>query len=96
MNNELYQRTRNRNNQPNGVLFARKMKNGHVKIGWSMCKFKAGDKFDLEYGLNLASTRAILSANPPIPNSIQSIYNKFVDRSVRYFFKGKNVIVKPA
>ena len=60
MENIIYQRTRDRKNNPNGVVIAMKLKNGKgVKFGWSKANFKAGDKFNLQEGLRLATQRAI-------------------------------------
>lgn len=95
MQNTIYQRTRDRKNNPKGVLVAKKIR-GSVRIGWSLANFKAGDKFNLQEGLKVAEARATGGEGEPIPNSIQDDYSDFVNRSVRYFFKGKSVRVIPA
>lgn len=93
--NTIYQRTRDRKNNPKGVLVAKKIR-GTVKFGWSLTNFKAGDKFNLEAGLKVATNRAEKSDSVEIPASIQNDYVNMVTRGCRYFFKGRSVKVVPA
>ena len=91
----IYQRTRDRKHQPNGVVLAVKHRNG-IRFGWSKANSKAGDKFDLKAGVELATERALNGCTVPIPNSIQNDYTDMVNRGCRYFFKGKSVKIIPA
>lgn len=96
MENIIYQRTRDRHNNPNGIVIAMKLKNGKgVKFGWSKTNTKAGDVFNKAEGLRLATQRAIKGSEKPIPQSIQNDYSDMVNRGVRYFFKGQSVKVVP-
>ena len=95
MQNLIYQRTRDRQNQPKGVLVAKKMKNGNIGIGYSLTNTKAGDKFDLKEGLAIATARAVHGCPIDIPNSLTNDYSDFVNRSVRYFCKSKAVNIVP-
>lgn len=68
-----------------GVIVA----TGPGQIGWSKCAIRKGDKFDLNYGIQYALTRA---ANPEIDSSkipedfIQPIEHMKTD-SLRHFGK---------
>jgi hypothetical protein len=95
MTNLIYQRVRDRKNQPKGILVAKKTRSGTVKIGYSLTNFKAGDKFDLQAGLNLAINRADKGTTTEVPNSIRNDYLDMVNRACRYFFKNGSVKVVP-
>ena len=95
MQNIIYQRTRDRHNNPKGVLVAKKLSNGTIGISYSLTNTKAGDKFSLKEGLAIATARAVHGSPVEIPNSIQNDYSDFVNRSVRYFAKGKAVRIIP-
>ena len=95
MQNIIYQRTRDRKNNPNGVVIAMKLKNGRgVKFGWSLCKTKL-DKFNINEGVRLATQRAIKGSVKPVPHSIQNDYAEIITRGVKYFFRGTSVKVVP-
>lgn len=66
-----------------------------VKIGWSKCNVKVGDKFDPDFGVKMAKDRAI-SANvgQPAPLCIQKQIRQFGARCARYF-KGAKTIEMP-
>jgi hypothetical protein len=70
-----------------GVVFAVKVEDA-VKIGWSKCNERAGDKFDGLLGLQYAMNRAMKPDNTPTPNCIRKQLRCFGARAVRYF---KNV-----
>lgn len=89
MNDTLIQRTRDKKNQCNGLLMAKKL-NGVVYLGWSKCNRM--DEFNFERAKEIASGR-IEVQNFNIPQSLQNKYNEFVDRCKRYF---KNDIVLSA
>jgi hypothetical protein len=91
----IYARTRDRHNNPNGIVCALKTKRGTIKVGWSKCNFKAGDVFNMEDGLKRAKQRAIEGCKETIPQSIHNDYTDIVNRSVRYFFKQRAVKVVP-
>jgi hypothetical protein len=94
METTIYQRTRDRKNNPNGVVVATKYRGG-VRFGWSKTNTKAGDKFDLAKGREIALERAFNNDVTPVPHSIANDYTDMVNRSVRYFFKGQSVKVVP-
>lgn len=58
-------------------------------VGWSLCNFKAGDKFNKEDALKTAIGRAVLSPVEDIrevPHLLRDTVSYFKDkRSVRYF-----------
>lgn len=93
--NIIYARTRDRHNNPNGIVCALKTKRGTIKFGWSKNNLKAGDVFNMEEGLKLAKQRAIEGCKEAIPQSIHNDYTDIVNRSVRYFCKMKSVKVVP-
>ena len=95
MQDIIYQRTRDRQGLPKGVLVAKKLKNGSVGISYALTNFKAGDKFVLKDGLAIATARAVHGSPIEIPNSIQREYSEFTNRAQRYFFKGKAVKIVP-
>jgi len=91
----IYQRTRDRQGNPKGVLVAKKLKNGTVGISYSLTNTKAGDKFSLKEGLAIATARAVHGCPETIPQSIQNDYSDFTNRAKRYFFKNKAVKLVP-
>ena len=93
--NIIYARTRDRQNNPNGIVCAIKTKRGQIRFGWSKCNVKAGDVFDMEKGLADAKKRAIEGSKETIPQSIHNNYTDMVNRGVRYFAKSKSVKVVP-
>jgi hypothetical protein len=94
-NNIIYARTRDRKNNPNGIVVALKTKRGQIRFGWSLNNTKAGDVFDMEQGLEIAKKRAIEGSKESIPQSIHNNYTDMVNRGVRYFAKSKSVKVVP-
>lgn len=75
-----------------------------VKIGWSKCNVRIGDKFDKQVGLKLALNRALNRALPsplpkkitvPTPDCIRHQIRNFGARCAKYF-KGANKILIPA
>ena len=95
MENIIYQRTRDRQGNPKGVLVAKKLKNGTVGISYSLTNTKAGDKFSMEEGLAIATARAVHGSPEQIPQSIQNDYSDFTNRAKRYFFKTTAVKLVP-
>ena len=68
---------------------------GMIKVGWAICNFHAGDKFNAEAGIAFATVKAL---NPTsIPEKINRKYGLrkdfqiFMKRSAR-FFKGNPVV----
>jgi len=66
-----------------GILIARLCTDNIVRIGWSLCNIKAGDRFN-ERGMDIAIKRAI-NKNTNIPQSIRKQYKKFVERVEKYY-----------
>ena len=73
-----------------GVVFGM-IDNGVIKIGWSKCNAKAGDKFDSIDGLAFAKHRAVKPDSVPIPNCIRTQLRQFSSRCVRYFKDAKKL-----
>lgn len=59
--------------------------NDTIRIGWSKCNQKSGDKFDTLIGLEYAKNRAMKSDNVLTPNCIKRHLRQFSGRCVRYF-----------
>jgi hypothetical protein len=74
-----------------GVLVGRTDSNNKIKIGWSRTNIAKGDKFDKNYGLNLAIMRTYAQHTVPVPQSIIKDIVKFRDRCGRYFKNGKGL-----
>jgi hypothetical protein len=70
-----------------------------IYIGWSLCNFTAGDRFDTNLGVEIAYQRSFKGSIAPIPLSMLSVrrrdgttvYDHFKMRCERYF-KGKTVV----
>jgi hypothetical protein len=61
-------------------------KNGVIRIGWSMANVKAGDKFDKEKGLEIASARLNSQRGMVLPPfSLIPDIKRFQERCTRYF-----------
>ena len=67
-----------------GIVFGVAV-DGVIKVGWSKCNFKAGDKFDTLMGLQMALNRAMGQDIKPTPNCIRRQLRQFGSRCVRYF-----------
>ena len=65
-----------------GVIVARN-DNGLIRIGWSQCNEKSGDKFDMETALNLARARMIAPTKTPI--HLKSQLEAMKNRAKKYF-----------
>lgn len=63
----------------------------NIVIGWSLCNFAAGDKFDRERGLEIAYERSAKHSIAPIPISIVPRYEAFLHR-VKKYYKNKTVL----
>jgi hypothetical protein len=73
-----------------GVLVGRIDSDNKIKIGWSRTNVSK-DKFDKNYGLNLAIMRTYAQNTVPVPQSIIKDIVKFRDRCRRYFKGGKGL-----
>lgn len=61
-----------------------------IKIGWSRANINAGDRFDKEFGLQLARERIRAKQMPFAPHSLAKDIYAFSERCRRYF-KGYDV-----
>ena len=67
--------------------------NGTVRVGWSLCNFKAGDYFDKETGLTIASGRAQTQRSTgPIAQSLKRPARSFI-RRIKAYYKDKEIKV---
>lgn len=83
---EIFEYIRRRKHGMNykvGVVLGKEI-DGTIKIGWSKCNFKAGDKFDPSVALKIAEDRIKMNSIPP-PDCIKSQVRQFASRAVRYF-----------
>ena len=74
-----------------GVIAA--WKDGDViRVGFSKCNFKAGDRFFKAIGLGIAEDRAFKKKkSPALPLCMGSQMNRFYDRAIRYFKDAKSL-----
>jgi hypothetical protein len=63
----------------------------NVVIGWSLCNFTAGDRFDTELGVKIAYERSAKHSIAPVPMSILPRYEAFLHRAKKYY-KNKTVL----
>ena len=85
-----YVRKNKRNRKKKGVLIAIVCADDIVRIGWSLCKLSAGDRFN-KLGLEIAKERAIRHMTTA-PTSILNQLEKFIERAKKYY-KNKTVEV---
>lgn len=81
-----------------GVILGVRIKDD-VKIGWSKCNMKAGDKFNATVGLQMAMNRAMRKADKPYtvtftPDCIKKQIRNFAARCARYY-KGATKLELP-
>jgi hypothetical protein len=79
----IHKYTRNRRGDLNGVVLATKNITGQPAYGWALCR--KGDKFDKQFGLNIALNRALVGSSARVPHSIRSEFDEIQKRGVRYF-----------
>jgi len=67
--------------------------NGVIRVGWSKCNLKAGDKFAPAPGIAIAKQRSNLShlTITPVPDCIKRQIRAFGGRCVRYFKDAKKL-----
>jgi hypothetical protein len=69
-----------------GVIYGN-VHDGVIKVGWSKCNLKSGDKFNPQIGLEIAEKRTIQTdsyrTNPP--PCIRRQLRRFGSRCIRYF-----------
>ena len=56
-----------------------------VYIGWSLCNFSLGDRFDPKRGVEIAYERSRKCSIVPIPMSLNERYEAFKFRCQKYF-----------
>ena len=69
---------------------------GVVRIGWSKCNLKAGDKFSPEQGIAIAQERAKnqtenTQTHIPLPKCLRTQVRNFGARAIRYFKEATRV-----
>lgn len=96
MNNGIFEYIRRRHHgkvQKVGVIVAVKQ-DGVIRVSWSKCNYKSGDKFNQELGISLASNRALgIETSPDIPVCIQSQVRQIGARAIRYFKDSKQLVI---
>lgn len=95
------QYARVRDNHRKGI-FAVNIDGSHVSIGWSLCATKRGDRFNRDFGLQIAEARrekreslnfsihdeiAISEARDEIPHSMTPTFDRIIDRCRRIVSK---------
>jgi len=61
---------------------------GVIKVGWSQCNLKSGDKFNPQTGLDIAEKRTALNDGVNPPPHIRRQLRRFGARCIRYFKQG--------
>jgi len=74
-----------------GIMMAIPVDDDTVRIGWALCNFSMDDKFDLDFGANVAESRALTCSTVPPAASMVDPLTKFVLRAQRYY---KDKVVK--
>lgn len=72
-----------------GVLVA-EVRDGDLRFGWSRANSSKGDKYDRDFGMNLAIKRLNAKTPIPIPHSFGEPTFKFMERCCKYFKHGVN------
>lgn len=70
--------------QPRGIVLA-SVVDGKISIGWSYTKNSAGDRFDKNLGLEIATARLSTGTNSKVPNLVGKVITKMRDRAKAYF-----------
>jgi hypothetical protein len=70
--------------QPRGIVIA-SVVDGKISIGWSYTKHTAGDRFDKERGIDIATARLSTGTNSKVPNLVGKVVTKMRDRAKAYF-----------
>jgi hypothetical protein len=63
-----------------------------VYIGWSLCNFSLGDRFDPKRGVQIAYERSRKCSIAPFPMSLNDRYDAFKFRCEKYF-KDKRIFI---
>jgi len=77
-----------------GVLVG-EMIDQRIHIGWSRANGSKGDKFDRNYGMNLAIERLKAKETVAVPHSIVDAVVKFQSRCHRYFKEATTLEIIP-
>jgi len=88
----IHQYVRDNKGRKVGILVGRLSKitheTGKIKIGWSRVNRNAGDKFDREFGMELALKRTAARQMVKCPQSMEYDVFRFAKRCKRYFKSG--------
>ena len=68
-----------------GVIVALKAEDGSIRMGWSLCNRKAGDKFNAIVGVEKAVDRTMGIIIDPPPQSMRKKYNRMAEKAGQYF-----------
>lgn len=68
-----------------GLFVAFKDNDGKVRVGWTLCNKKAGDKFDEHIARLMAIGRAYVEDAPAFPPSMTKKAERFIERASKYF-----------
>ena len=75
----LLQYVKDKKGNRRGVVFAV----GKDCVGWSLCCKR--DRFDVNFGVEIADGRATKGSSVPIPNIVRPYLEKMKDRANRYY-----------
>jgi hypothetical protein len=70
--------------RPIGVLYAKKVADDRIKVGWSKCNVRC-DVFDKKKGRAIAEGRALTGSNMELPRDVAKRIDAFCERAAKYF-----------
>lgn len=82
----LTQFVRDRNDQPRGMVVATVI-DGSIRFGWSYTNTKAGDRFNKQKAIVIATGRAEKGWGQKVktPHRVNKALSQIAERSVRYY-----------
>ena len=89
----LMQFVRDRDDQPRGMVVSTVI-DGSVRFGWSYTNTKAGDRFNKQKAIVIATGRAEKGWGSKVktPHRVTKALNQIVERSIRYY-KGVPLVI---